>query len=133
MMPGAVDRYQFAGEERPGIVVAASARELIPYISDAVPGWFQAALTLRDAPVKEVAYADHYQFHPDPVLYYEIPADGEYTLEIHDSIYRGREDFVYRITVGELPYVTRHLSPRRKVGRQDKRWNCRAGICPSRR
>ena len=27
-------------------------------------------------------------------------------LEIHDSIYRGREDFVYRITVGELPFVT---------------------------
>jgi hypothetical protein len=25
---------------------------------------------------------------------------------IHDSIYRGREDFVYRITVGELPFVT---------------------------
>ena len=27
-------------------------------------------------------------------------------VEIRDSIYRGREDFVYRITLGELPYVT---------------------------
>jgi hypothetical protein len=27
-------------------------------------------------------------------------------LEIRDSIYRGREDFVYRLTVGELPFVT---------------------------
>ena len=27
-------------------------------------------------------------------------------IEIKDSIYRGREDFVYRITVGELPFVT---------------------------
>jgi hypothetical protein len=40
------------------------------------------------------------------VIYYEVPADGDYTLEIHDSIYRGREDFVYRIALGELPYVT---------------------------
>ena len=33
-------------------------------------------------------------------------ADGKYTIQIRDSIYRGREDFVYRITLGELPFVT---------------------------
>jgi hypothetical protein len=32
---------------------------------------------------------------------------GEYELEIRDSIYRGREDFVYRIAVGEQPFITR--------------------------
>ena len=106
MMPGVADRYQFAAKKGQHIVIAAAARELIPYISDAVPGWFQASITLRDAAGHEIASADHYQFHPDPVLYYEIPADGDYTLEIHDSIYRGREDFVYRITAGEVPLVT---------------------------
>ncbi len=106
MMPGAADRYQFAATKGQHIVIGAAARELIPYISDAVPGWFQAAITLRDATGHEVASADHYQFHPDPVLYYEIPADGDYVMEIHDSIYRGREDFVYRITAGEVPLVT---------------------------
>ena len=35
-----------------------------------------------------------------------IPESGEYVLEIKDSIYRGREDFVYRITLGEEPFVT---------------------------
>ena len=79
---------------------------MIPYLADAVPGWFQAALSLYDAQGHELAYADHYRFHPDPVLFYEVPADGEYVLQIRDSIYRGREDFVYRITVGELPFVT---------------------------
>jgi hypothetical protein len=78
----------------------------LPYISDAVPGWFQATLALADSSGREVRYADHFLFHPDPVLYYEIPEDGAYVLEIHDSIYRGREDFVYRIEVGELPFVT---------------------------
>lgn len=106
MMPGAADRYRFPAIKGQRLVFAVAARELIPYLSDAVPGWFQAALTLRDASGRELASADHFRFHPDPVLSYQVPADGEYVLEIHDSIYRGREDFVYRVTAGELPYLT---------------------------
>jgi hypothetical protein len=87
-------------------VIAASARELIPYLADAVPGWFQAVLTLYDASGNELAYDDDYRFHPDPVLHFVVPKDGEYAVEIKDAIYRGREDFVYRITIGELPFVT---------------------------
>lgn len=101
IMPGAVDRYRFTCTKGQRLIVAASARELIPYISDAVPGWFQAVLSLRDSAGREVQYADHDAFRPDPVLSYEVPSDGAYTLEIKDSIYRGREDFVYRITVNE--------------------------------
>lgn len=104
--PGGLDRYRFSANKGQHVVVAANVRELIPYISDAVPGWFQAAIGLYDSTGKEVSYADHYGFHQDPVLYYEIPADGQYTLQIHDSIYRGREDFVYRIAVGQFPYIT---------------------------
>jgi len=106
MMPGEVDRYRFHAAKGQHLAASAEARELIPYISDAVPGWFQATLTLRDPAGKQVAYADHFFFHPDPVLHYDVTADGDYTLEIHDSIFRGREDFVYRITLGELPPVT---------------------------
>ena len=104
--PGGVDQYRFHAHKGERLVVQASARELIPYIADAVPGWFQASLTLYDASGKEMQYADHYSFHPDPALLVEIPSDGEYTLAIHDSIYRGREDFVYRVALGEIPFVT---------------------------
>ena len=106
ILPGDVDRFRFQAGKGERLVVAASARELIPYLADAVPGWFQATVTLYDEKGNEVAYADDYRFHPDPVLYYEIPEDGRYVLEIKDAIYRGREDFVYRITVGEMPFVT---------------------------
>src|ERR1035437_1054506 len=106
IMPGGVDRFRFQATKGQHIVAAAKARELLPYISDAVPGWFQATIGLTDSSGREVQYADHFLFHPDPVLYYEIPEDGAYVLKIHDSIYRGREDFVYRIEVGELPFVT---------------------------
>ena len=73
MTPGTADQYRFQAKRGQHIVIAASARELIPYVSDAVPGWFQAALTLRDAQGKELASADHFLFHPDPLLDYEIP------------------------------------------------------------
>ena len=103
---GGTDAYRFDAHAGQQLIVAVSARKLIPYISDAVPGWFQAAITVRDSNGVEVAFADHYRFDPDPVLHYEVPAEGRYTLEIRDSIYRGREDFIYRIIVGDLPYLT---------------------------
>jgi hypothetical protein len=106
VMPAVTDRYGFHAEKGRRIVVAAAARELVPYISDAVPGWFQAVLTIRDAAGNVLATADHFRFHPDPLLAFDVPAAGSYTLEVHDSIYRGREDFVYRVTIGEIPFIT---------------------------
>jgi len=118
IMPGDVDRFRIKLSKGMRLVMAVSARGLIPYIADAVPGWFQATLALYDADGNEVAYADDYRFNPDPVLFYEIPTDGEYILEIKDAIYRGREDFVYRIAVGELPFVTSIFPLGGRVGGQ---------------
>ncbi len=106
ILPGDVDRFAFKAQAGQRLVVAVSARELIPYLADAVPGWFQATLALYDSTGSEVAYVDDFQFHPDPVLFFEIPKDDTYTLEIKDSVYRGREDFVYRIAIGEIPFLT---------------------------
>jgi len=110
IMPGDADRFRFRAQQGQKLVIETQARSLIPYLADAVPGWFQATLALYDARGKEVAFADDYLFNPDPVLFYQIPEDGEYELEIRDSIYRGREDFVYRIAVGEQPFIT-HMFP----------------------
>lgn len=105
-MAGDEDRYRFHARKGQQLVAAVSARTLMPYLGDAVPGWFQATLTLYDAKGHELAYDDDYQFRPDPVIHYVIPDDGDYVLEIKDALYRGREDFVYRIAIGELPYLT---------------------------
>ncbi|MBI4979553.1 MAG: PPC domain-containing protein [Spirochaetes bacterium] len=106
ILPGDVDRYRFSGVAGQKLAFVVQARELMPYLADAVPGWFQSVLTLYNAKGKEVAFADDFYINPDAVLIHEIKEDGEYVLEIRDSIYRGREDFVYRITAGALPYVT---------------------------
>ena len=103
---GEVNRYRFEASKGQRLVISTLGRQLIPYIADAVPGWFQPVLVLYDAKGREVAFADDYRFKPDPVILFEVPQDGEYVFTIQDSIYRGREDFVYRITVGELPFVT---------------------------
>jgi hypothetical protein len=104
--PGTADRFRFEARKGQQLVIAGAARELIPYLPDAVPGWFQATLALYDARGRQVAYDDDYRFHPDPVLLFKVPEDGQYVVEIKDAIYRGRPDFVYRITLGKLPYVT---------------------------
>lgn len=99
IMPGEVDRFalQLSGGER--LVVAAQARKLIPYLADAVPGWFQAAVGVYDSDGRELVYDDDCGYDPDPAFVFKAPHDGQYTLEIRDAIYRGREDFVYRVDV----------------------------------
>jgi hypothetical protein len=106
IMPGDVDRFSFTARQGTRLVITSDVRELMPYLADAVPGWFQAVLVLYDSDGNELAYAGAYHYRQDPVIYYEVPEDGQYFVEIRDSIYRGREDFTYRITMGELPFVT---------------------------
>lgn len=110
IMPGEVDEFTIQAKKDDRLVLAMHARSLIPYLADAVPGWFQSIVSLHNAEGYEVAYSDGYRFDPDPVLFFKIPADGLYRIRVHDSIYRGRDDFVYRINVGQLPFLT-GLSP----------------------
>ena len=103
---GEVNRYRFEASKGQRLVVSVKARELVPYIADGVPGWFQPVLELCDTDGNELAYNDDFRFKPDPTLNFKVPADGEYVLSIHDALYRGRNDFVYRISIGEMPFVT---------------------------
>ncbi len=118
IMPGGVDRFRFKATKGQRLVAAVSARSLIPYLADAVPGWFQATLALYDSKGVELAYADDYRFNPDPVITCQIPEDGEYIIEIKDAIYRGREDFVYRIAIGQLPFVASVFPLGSRIGSQ---------------
>lgn len=113
---GEVNWYRFEARKGQKLVITCHARQLVPYVADAVPGWFQPVIVLSDANGKEVAYGDDYHFRPDPVILFEVPEDGEYVLRIYDAIHRGREDFVYRISVGETPFITSIFPIGSKVG-----------------
>jgi hypothetical protein len=100
------DFFRFEAKAGQTLVFTVDARAILPYMADAVPGWLQAVLTLYDAQGKELACADGFRHKQDTVLIYKVPADGQYLLEIRDSLYRAREDFVYRLSIGALPYIT---------------------------
>lgn len=108
--PGEVNRYRFEARKGQRLVFSVQARQLIPYIADAVPGWFQPVIAIRNRQGSELAFSDRYNYNPDPLIIFTVPENGEYVCIIRDSIYRGREDFVYRMTIGELPFIT-HLFP----------------------
>lgn len=103
---GEENRYRFTAKKGQRLVLSCRARALIPFIADAVPGWFQPVLTVYDDRGREVAFNDDADFRPDPLIYFQVPHDGEYVAVITDAIHRGREDFVYRLTIGEIPYLT---------------------------
>ncbi len=106
IMPGDIDMFQFNANKGETLVIETNARSLKPYMADAVPGWFQAVVSVYDVDGKELAFCDDYLFNPDPVIFFEVPRSDTYTIKINDSIYRGREDFVYRISVSQKPFIT---------------------------
>ena len=103
---GDVDRIRFQAKKDQQLVIKGDVRALIPYLADAVPGWFQGVLSLRDENGRELTYNDDWRFDPDPVMFYKAPQDMILEVSIRDSIYRGREDFTYRVQVGETAFVT---------------------------
>lgn len=118
--PGEVDRFEFDAKKGMVIVAEVKGRALVPYIADAVPGWFQPVVRIVNSRGEEVAYGDDYKTSPDPVVRVKIPEDDRYTLSINDAIYRGREDFNYRIQLGETPFAEKIYPLVAKVGERSK-------------
>jgi len=104
-MPGDRDRYRFFAKKGENFVFAVKARSLNPYFADTVPGWFQATIAIYDEKENELEFEDDFFYDPDPVLFFKVPYDGFYLLEIRDALWRGREDFVYRVVAGKIPYI----------------------------
>lgn len=110
ILAGDRDFFRFQAEAGQTLVCDLHARRLVPYIADAVPGWMQASLTLYDANGRVRMYVDDFRFHPDPLLIFKVEQTGAYVLEVKDVLYRGRGDFLYRLRIGALPYIT-HVFP----------------------
>jgi hypothetical protein len=109
---GTPDRafFRFPAKAGQTLVCQVQARELIPFIDQAVPGFLDACVSLRDGNGARLRYVDDFRFSPDPVLLYSVERDGDYQLEVRDVIYRSHHDFIYRMRLGELPYLT-HVYP----------------------
>ena len=100
------DTFHFHANKGQTLVAQVQGRALLPYLVDTQPGWFQPLLTLFDSQGHEIARADSYRFDSDPILVFTAQATSEYVLQLRDAFNRSRDDFVYRLTLGELPLVT---------------------------
>ncbi|MBU8901953.1 MAG: hypothetical protein KOO69_04365 [Victivallales bacterium] len=120
IMPGEIDSFVFKAKKGQKMVFAMMARQIIPYLGDAVPGWFQPLISIHNMKGVEMKFEDDFYCSPDPIMLFDVPADGEYELRVRDSIYRGRKDFVYRIKAGEFPFVTNIFPLGAKVGKITK-------------
>ncbi len=128
IMPGETDRYSFLFAKGERLRFTLVARELLPYIGDAVPGFFNAILRLVGPNGEEVAFADDNSFRPDPILEAEIPASGDYVLEVRDNLFRGREDFVYMVEVERLEC---EKAERLECEKAERREGEKAEVAPS--
>ncbi len=99
IFPGDFDIFKFNVNKNQKVSLKVQAREIKPFLADGVPGWFEAMLTVRDPNGKLVKYADCDGFEPDPRSSFQAKEAGVYSVELRDSIYRGRDDFVYRLII----------------------------------
>jgi hypothetical protein len=105
IFPGEIDYFSFKAEKGMTLVASVKARTLVPYIADAVPGWFQPIIRLKNSKGREIGYNDDFRNGVDPVIITKIEESDNYTLSITDAIFRGRDDFNYRIELGEIPFL----------------------------
>ncbi|MBL8828764.1 MAG: PPC domain-containing protein [Planctomycetaceae bacterium] len=62
-------------------------------------------LEILDASGRRLASnGDHYGV--DSLIVFTAPADGRYTVRIHDAAFGGLQTYVYRLTLSALPHVT---------------------------
>ncbi len=106
IMPGETDFFRFHAEKGETLTFTMLGRALMPFLGDGVPGFFQPQMEIFNSENRSVAFVDDTYFHPDGTLEFHVPERGEYTLAVRDALYRGREDFVYRILAekGSRPY-----------------------------
>jgi len=113
--PGETDSYYLRLEEGQNLVCALTGRELLPYLGDAVPGFFNPELRLYDSRGNLVAEADDFYYLPDPVLTYTVADDGFYRLDVCDNLYRGRSDFVYFVHCFTTPTDRPPFTPQERA------------------
>jgi len=102
--PGETDRWRLRLERGTRLSAIVRGRAYQPYTGDAVPGFFNPVIALRDATGRELAFADDFNgMDPDPRFSVIIPESGDYSLELSDRLFRGRGDFVYTVVLSSEP------------------------------
>jgi hypothetical protein len=93
-----VDRYRFDARAGQRLVFEAMASR--------IGSTLDPVLRLMDANGHELARSNG-SARPDAMLAHAFAADGAFVVEVSDVLHGGGPGYFYRLTAGELPYLTR--------------------------
>jgi hypothetical protein len=90
--PARIDYYKVAAQKGQRILFECATRE--------IDSRMEPTLLLDDAEGKELERS-----RGNGLLDFTAPADGEFLLKVHDSLFRGGNEFWYRLRVGTGPHL----------------------------
>lgn len=93
---GAVDYFRFAARK--------GQRVLIELFAERIDSRLDGTLSLAGPTGRELGHSRD-SIGRDPMIDVEIPADGDYTVAVYDSTYRGGADSFYRLKLHTGPHV----------------------------
>lgn len=107
-----VDLFKFTATAGQRLVIECSA--------DRIDSRLRPHLELHDGRAKRRLAATHADGLTDPVLVFDVPADGEYLLKVNDGAFRGGNEYFYRLDVHQAPYVAFVYPPSGLAGQTAK-------------
>ena len=101
-----IDYFRFEGKAGQSIVAAVLAHGMDSIVRESFnKGFLDTSLELLNAQGQILAAAED-TVGLDPVINLKLPADGAYIVRVKAVAYAGARSAVYRLTLGEVPYVT---------------------------
>lgn len=91
-----LDYYLFTAKAGQRVLIECRARPLDSRLD--------AALAVYDASGRELAREYDGSLH-DTLVDFKVPADGSYTIKLHDFIYGGGDEYAYRLSLSTQPRV----------------------------
>ncbi len=109
--PERADFYKFTAHKAQRIVIDCLAQR--------IDSRLDATLVLFDAKNHELARGRQH-IRRDPVLDFTAPADGDYVLKVYDFLYKGGNEYFYRLTLSAKPYLDFIMPPAGQRGTTGK-------------
>lgn len=93
---GDIDHFAFVGKR--------GQRVIVECLAERIDSQLRAVLEVFDAAGRRQAVNRGF-FGIDPLIVFDVPADGMYTVRVFDLVYSGSADHVYRLSISTRPRV----------------------------
>ena len=85
-------------------------RLVVDCLAERIDSRLNPALTLADQDGRPVAFSENV-YGRDPFLLFDVPADGDYLIQVHDETFAGGSEYLYRLQVHTEPHVRFVMPP----------------------